>query len=130
MNMQENESTTQTKPTNNLIVLIEDDRDIRVSLMQLLEFEGYRVLTAENGKDGLTLLKKNPTPKLIILDLMMPVMNGWQFLEAKKENPELAPLPVLVITAISDGIKPSQGIDVMKKPVEVEALLKIINKYN
>ena len=62
-----------------LVLIVEDESDIRYTLQVFLESEGYSVLTAENGSDALALLKNARTPHVILLDMKMPVMNGWQF---------------------------------------------------
>ena len=68
-------------PKNQTLLLVEDDYDIRAMLVMLLDMEGYHVVRATNGREALTLLEEGLRPHLILLDLMMPVMNGWQFRE-------------------------------------------------
>lgn len=68
------------------ILLIEDNESIRKSLVWALEEEGYPIITASNGKHALNLLEKEPFPSLIILDLMMPEMDGWTFREQQKKK--------------------------------------------
>jgi CheY-like chemotaxis protein len=111
------------------VLIVEDDRDIRESLQEILEFEGYEVLTATNGKEGVEALSRMPRPCLILLDLMMPVMNGWQFLEAQKSNHCLATIPVVVVSAVSERDKAAGAAAFIKKPVDLESLLKTVEKY-
>src|SRR5690348_10220063 len=67
------------KPSRQRILLIEDDRGIREVLKCILEDEGYSVVVADNGQRGLEILRSSPTPDIIVLDLRMPVMDGWEF---------------------------------------------------
>lgn len=112
------------------VLIIEDDHDIRETFRQLLEMEGYDVLTAANGKEGLDVLKREAQPGLILLDLMMPVMNGWEFLAVQKDDPKLANIPVVVVTAAGkdkEGTVQTAGF--IRKPVELEALLATVRQY-
>jgi CheY-like chemotaxis protein len=111
------------------ILVIEDDADIREAVQQLLELEGYTVHTASNGKEGIELLQTLDSPCVILLDLMMPVMNGWQFLDAKKQNDVLAPIPVVVSSAAGDTILPPRGVKLMRKPIDVDALIRVVETH-
>ena len=84
------------------ILVVEDDRDIRESLQDLLEVEGYAVTTAENGRDALEQLQRMDAPSVILLDLMMPVMSGDEFLRELRKDGALASIPVLVVSAWTD----------------------------
>src|SRR5512132_4356371 len=81
------------------ILIVEDDVDVRDALMQVLEFEGYRVTGASNGEEALAALRAGGRPSLILLDLMMPVMNGSQFRAAQLADRALAAIPVIVLSA-------------------------------
>src|SRR4051812_20238688 len=81
------------------ILLIEDDADIRDTLKEILEYEGYDVRSAKNGQEGIDYLRQFPAPALILLDFMMPIMNGWQFRAIQKEDPEFSKIPVIVLSA-------------------------------
>jgi CheY-like chemotaxis protein len=81
------------------IVVVDDDEAIRETTKLALELRGYVVLTAANGKEAFDLLGKIPPPCLILLDLMMPVMDGWGFVKALELDPKLEALPVVVVTA-------------------------------
>jgi signal transduction histidine kinase len=111
------------------ILLVEDDASIRDALRGVLESEGYSVATAENGRQALEALKANEAPALIILDLRMPIMDGWQFRAAQKSDPLLADIPVLAISA--DGSAKAAAIDAaayLRKPLSTETLLGTIRK--
>lgn len=112
------------------ILVVEDNWDIREALRQALEVEGYEVYTAENGKIGLEKLRTVPRPCLILLDLMMPVMNGLDFLEVLQTNDLLATIPVGVVTAYGDLAAQARGAaGFIKKPVDLEALLSFVARY-
>ena len=116
------------------ILLIEDERDARETLQLLLELEGYRVASAPNGREGLNALARSAqAPCLIVLDLMMPVMNGWEFLEALERDHRqvLNDTAVVVVSAAAEiGQLPDElGCRVMKKPFELAALLKLAQQH-
>jgi len=111
------------------ILVVDDDRGAMEALSDILEYEGYHVQRAQNGLQALEHLQQTrPCPSLIILDLLMPVMDGWEFRMRQKEDPELAQVPVLVVTAIgaTAGI---DAVDVLHKPVDVDALLRTVARY-
>ncbi len=111
-----------TKP----ILIVEDDLDIRDALQEILEDEGYQAYAAANGAEALEVLDRVPKPGLVLLDLMMPVMDGYQFLEIFRANPEFTDIPVVVVTA---GILVVPGIaGFIKKPFDTEQLLRMVNK--
>ena len=114
------------------VLIIEDDLDIRETLQMILESEGYQVGIAPNGKLGLELLTHHPhPPDLILLDLMMPVMNGYEFLEKKNELPqELKAIPVVVLSALQPTTPSLLGVqETLGKPVEIKVLLESVKKY-
>src|SRR2546421_11383676 len=82
------------------ILVVDDDTGIRTMLVLFLTHAGYTVSSAINGMEALTVLRRSPPPPcLILLDLMMPVMNGAQFRQAQQDDPLLAPIPVAVLSA-------------------------------
>jgi DNA-binding response OmpR family regulator len=111
----------------NPILVIEDDVGIRESMRDLLQLEGYDVLTAENGEIGLRMIEDVESLCMIVLDLMMPVMDGWQFLHALHDgtDPERACIPVTVVSAAVDvaDVGSRFGCEVMTKPVDIDRLL-------
>jgi CheY-like chemotaxis protein len=125
-------STMESDPRK-LVLVVDDDADIRASLRDLLEDEGYLVATAENGADALDYLNREPaSPALILLDLMMPVMDGAQFCDLKNQSPTFADVPVVVITAFThQRSRPTcEGAKaVLNKPVELEELLAAVHRY-
>lgn len=115
------------------IVLIEDDEDIRESLSDFLQSEGYSVQTYPNGKEALDDLVKSETrPCLILLDLMMPVMDGFQFLKARKNYGDaLIQLPTYVVSAVAnkDVLKGQDVAGYLNKPLDIEHLLQIVEDH-
>ena len=113
--------------------MVDDDLGMRESLKELLELEGYTVRTAEHGRAGLEQLKPDEKkPCLILLDLMMPVMNGWQFLEAMKQgDAAIGNIPVIVVSAL-DEAQELQGryrCDVLSKPLDINKLLETVRTH-
>jgi two-component system chemotaxis response regulator CheY len=117
-----------------LLFLVEDDADIRESLKDFLIDEGYDVLTAENGFDALNQLRLlTDLPKLILLDLMMPVMDGVSFRTAQLLDPRLSNIPVVVTSANPQGTQKlsAMGVhDFIKKPPTLDLILEVIRKYS
>ena len=111
------------------ILVIEDNKEIQDSLKMALEVEGYNVFTADNGKEGIEKLEKIPTPCLILLDLMMPVMNGWEFVDVISKDIMLSTIPVVVVSAFGDkkGSPKSEGY--IQKPIDLDALLGTVGKH-
>lgn len=119
----------QTNPCDTVLI-VEDDRDIREALKDVIELEGYHVYTAQDGRQGLDILRHViSSPCLVLLDLMMPVMNGWEFLEECKQDITLATIPVVVVTAAGDAAKKAQASGYIKKPVDIEMLLRTVRRF-
>jgi CheY-like chemotaxis protein len=108
------------------ILLVDDDVNAVDALAELLEQQGYEVARAENGQIALTHLRSGPMPSAIILDLMMPVMNGWEFREQQKKIASAAKVPVVVVTASYERT-PRDVAAVLSKPVDVGALLRVVS---
>jgi CheY-like chemotaxis protein len=118
----------------NSILLAEDNADIREALAEVLALEGYEVETAANGKEALERLEGDESPVLILLDLMMPIMSGWEFLDAQKENPRLEKHPVVVLSAVPatqslDDLSPLETMDSLAKPIDITRLLQTVERY-
>lgn len=111
------------------ILIIEDDRDIREVLKMILETEGFTAYTAVNGQDGLKALNSIGRPCLILLDLMMPVMNGWEFLQTMKTNFFIATIPVIVVSAVAENSQAPGAVGYIKKPVDLRLLLEFVKRF-
>jgi two-component system response regulator CpxR len=106
------------------VLVVDDDAEIREVMIHLLEQEGYTVLGAENGLQALVQLRESH-PNLMLLDLMMPVMSGWEVLEALAETGELARIPVIVVSAMcAPGAQAC-----LRKPVDLDELLALVGRY-
>jgi signal transduction histidine kinase len=117
------------RASSRTLLVVEDDADIREALDGLLSMEGFHVSGCSNGREALDWLRASPKPDLILLDLMMPVMDGWQFRVAQKDDPELASIPVLALSA--DSTAKAAAIDAeayLKKPVDYDTLIDTIDR--
>ena len=119
--------TPTRRNTSRNILLIEDEVDIRTSLKDALEWEGYRVYTASNGKEGMEILPE-VSPCLILLDLMMPVMNGWEFADALATSRAYADIPIVTLSAFSDPEKRIRASGSVKKPVDLDVLFALVRQ--
>jgi CheY-like chemotaxis protein len=114
------------------ILIVEDDVAIRQTVAELLEDEGYQVDCAVNGADALALLERSEAPALILLDLMMPVMDGWSFRESQRRDPRLASIPTVVVTA-SNPADPHTADDLapdafLAKPFDLDRLIDTVHR--
>lgn len=107
-------------PLKETILLVEDDHDIRVSFREILEKLGYFIYSVTNGKDALFLLEKIAPPKLVIVDLAMPIMNGEEFLKEKDSHPEHSKIPVLLVTCFIDRAAKLSHYPHLIKPVDLK----------
>jgi CheY-like chemotaxis protein len=112
------------------ILVVEDEKDSREFLVQILEFEGFRAVGAANGAEALRYLEQSDPPCLIILDLRMPVMDGAQFRAAMLREARFAAIPVVVVTAFdppsASGLSP---IGILRKPVNIETLIRLVRTH-
>jgi CheY-like chemotaxis protein len=116
---------------NEYILVIEDDSSIRNMLCLALEMSDYPVMAAANGHEALTLLcKTDNKPSLILLDLMMPIMDGWTFAKKLEENPKLKDIPIVVLTAFADRAGPiPNSRALLRKPVDFAKLMTVVETY-
>lgn len=115
------------------ILVIEDEDMIRDSLVEFLEDSGYAAVGATDGESALAFLKSaRPTPSLILLDLLMPVLDGKEFRERQLSDPALASIPVIVLTAYRDAAKNARELqvgDYLSKPLRLPALLDLVQRH-
>jgi CheY-like chemotaxis protein/HPt (histidine-containing phosphotransfer) domain-containing protein len=115
------------------LLLVEDDDSIREIVGEVLSSRGYEVLSARNGREALEVLRKRAAtpPRLILLDLMMPDMDGRQFLTEKRKDPAMVPIPVIVLTAAGrTQVSPELEVAAwLSKPVELDRLLSTVAQY-
>lgn len=106
------------------ILIVEDEADARETLREAFEDEGYSVTVASNGAEALATLGRIQAPNVVVLDLLMPVMNGNQVYEAMQRDPRLARVPVLITT--SDPSRAPSGVLVMRKPLNLQRLFDAV----
>ena len=109
--------------------MVDDDPDIRDSLREVLEDEGHVVTCVGNGRDALDYLRQGHRPCVILLDLTMPVMDGWQFRREQKQDPAIADIPLIVITASGKRQVMVDADELVMKPLEVGPLLEAVERY-
>jgi CheY-like chemotaxis protein len=117
---------------NESILIVEDDDDIREAISIFLEAEGYRVLGAGNGEEALRLMRSSHKVCLVLLDLFMPVKNGWEFRAEQLDDPDIADVPVIVISADQAARQKAAtlgAIDCMVKPIDFDELLGAVAAY-
>jgi CheY-like chemotaxis protein len=118
---------TATK-TRASILVVEDDPGVLEALCDFLELTGFTVLAARHGAEALELLTKSPKPCMILLDLQMPTMDGWEFRRRQKAIPQIAGIPVIVISA-TNGTRQIDASMILHKPVNVDRLIEAIGQY-
>ena len=111
------------------ILVVDDEADIRLALKEALEWQGYRVVTASNGREALDLLSRILLPCLILLDLTMPVMNGWEFSETLRTDKKFASIPIIVVTAYTDRVGEIGAQGTIRKPIDLNILFRLVTKY-
>jgi CheY-like chemotaxis protein len=110
-------------PRGNILV-VDDDQAIRETISEVLRDEGYEVVCAENGLQALSVLHKGKRPDVVLLDLMMPVMSGWEVLEQLQANTDLCRIPVVVVSAMTaPGVR-----DHLAKPIDLDRLLTTVGR--
>jgi CheY-like chemotaxis protein len=122
----------QSQTIDPCILIVEDDEDMRESLGEILRFEGYRVAGAANGREALQRLQHGDAPCIILLDLMMPVMSGWEFREQQRQDPQLSAIPVAILTGVrntAEQIRTLGAVGYFQKPVDLNALLATVAEY-
>jgi CheY-like chemotaxis protein len=114
------------------ILIIEDDDDIREILAEMLTDRGYPVVTACNGAEGLAAMRAGPVPCMVLLDLMMPIMDGWTLRAEMLADPALAQIPVVVVSGAADLESKTSELKaarVLTKPVKWPVLLDSVRAY-
>jgi CheY-like chemotaxis protein len=111
------------------ILVVDDDRDIRDAMCDWLVDEGYASAAVANGQEALSYLRTHDRPCLILLDLMMPVMDGWEFRRLQLADPQLASIPVVAITAGGTVAEAVPVPQLLPKPIRLELLLEVLREY-
>ena len=119
-------STSPTAQEAKQILLVEDDEDSRRALTNVLEDEGFSVASCSSGEAAMNYLRHSPAPQLIVLDLIMPGMKGWNFRQLQRHDAQLATIPVLSISAMGKLV----DVDVaLQKPVDYDELVTTVERY-
>jgi len=112
------------------VLIVEDDEDLRDMMAQMLSIEGFTAATVANGREALAYLHRAPTPNLILLDLMMPVMDGWEFRRRQQADPAIARVPVIVLSALDPGRASNvNAAAFLKKPLDFDRLLQLVRDH-
>ncbi len=130
--MSEGASRKGTEGKGGFVLVVDDDPDLRESLIELLGVEGYEAEAAANGAEALDFLRARGKPSLILLDLMMPVMSGVEFRRKQLEDPDIKGIPVVLLTAAHDGEQKAaelKAISYIPKPLELEPLFEAVSRH-
>jgi CheY-like chemotaxis protein len=115
---------------NKFVLVVDDDQAIRESLCELLEDEGHRAIGAANGREALDILRRDDRPCVILLDIMMPVMDGPTFRAEQLKDPSLSTIPVAVITAAGASAAASLNPGaLLLKPLSMDSVLQIVDRF-
>jgi CheY-like chemotaxis protein len=115
------------------VLIVEDEDEIRELLAEMLADRGYLVATAKNGREGLDSLRSRPLPNIVLLDLMMPVMDGWKMRAEMLADPKLADIPVVIVSGaadLPDGSDDLKAARVLTKPVKWPVLLESVRAHS
>jgi DNA-binding response OmpR family regulator len=113
------------------VVVVEDDRVIRESMQTLLEDEGYRVLSAGGGREALKLLRSVAPPSMVLVDLMMPDVSGWDLIQEMHADARLSSVPIVIISAMGKALTPVAGVaDILHKPFGARRLLSAVVQHS
>jgi CheY-like chemotaxis protein len=119
---------TDPRPT---VLIVDDDAGIRRSLERLLAWEGYATAQAANGVEALAYLRDRPRPRVVLLDLMMPEMNGWEFMRAIATDPLLADVPIVLLSAHTNTQETADDMRVfgwLDKPIDLDRLIQTVEQ--
>jgi CheY-like chemotaxis protein len=114
------------------LMIVDDDDDLRDALAHIMTAQGYEVVAFADARAALAALEGGVTPFLILLDLMMPGMSGWEFRAAQLANPTLALIPVVVVTAagnLGNGARTLSCVEVLHKPFALDILFPVVARY-
>lgn len=114
------------------VLVVEDDPELLLSLSEVIESEGYCVACARHGLEALGRLRGGIRPSVILLDLMMPIMNGWQFRYEQRQDSDLAKIPVVVVSAKSDSQQHAAWLEAdgyISKPIDLDVLFDMLARY-
>ena len=112
------------------VLIVEDDIELRDMMAELLTLEGFVATAVANGREALEYLGRGNRPDIILLDLMMPVMDGWEFRRKQQSDPALATVPVVVLSALDHRRAADvDAVAFLKKPLDFDRLLELVRQY-
>ena len=112
------------------VLVVEDDADLREMMAQILTLEGFEIDTAIDGVDALARLAAGGHPTVILLDMMMPRMDGWAFVSRQAETPAIAGIPVVVVSAAPrDRLRGVRAAAILQKPLNFDELLTAVRAH-
>jgi CheY-like chemotaxis protein len=126
------DDSTQRK--SGIVLIVDDDEDVRDAVRTILQDEGYETLEASHGREALSILRERDVPPaVILLDLMMPTMDGWQLRARLREDPALAEIPIVIMTAHAAFQRAvtsaTPDTPILPKPIDVERLLDLVATF-
>jgi CheY-like chemotaxis protein len=117
----------RSEGAGSIVLVIENDRELRESIQRVLESEGFQTLGADHGRSALDLLGMDgPLPAVILLDLLMPMMNGSDFLDCIEKVPRLARIPIIVVSAVPECVDRDRVSCWLRKPIDLDTLLEAV----
>lgn len=119
-------------PDSHVVLIVEDDPDIRDTLQDILDYEGFTPVGVADGREALDWLEAHPAPCLILLDLMMPRMSGWEFRARQQQEPALSDVPVVLVSGVGDAATEARRLQAtayLNKPINMKALLETVRTY-
>ena len=112
------------------VLIIEDDEAIRRSMQDVLDLQGYKAVGASDGQEAINFLKDTrELPCVILLDMMMAGMNGWQFLDFQRNSPDYCNIPVIICSALSETAKAIKPAAIIPKPVQLKTLISAVKTF-
>jgi CheY-like chemotaxis protein len=119
-------SPSEQLPAKKQILIVEDDLGSRRAMVNVLEDRGYRVAGVGTVAEAMQFLRQNATPQLIVLDLMLPDMEGWDFRHEQKKDPRLAEIPVIAVSAVGKLVDVEYSF---RKPLDYDQFLRAVQRY-
>jgi CheY-like chemotaxis protein len=118
--------------TGKSLLIVEDEVDLRETLAEILRCHGFEPATAGSGAEALEVLRSGEAPRVILLDLMMPGMSGWEFRDVQLRDPALAAIPVVLVSGVSDlaeAAAATHAAAFLSKPLDIEVLVEVLTRY-
>jgi len=112
-----------------MVLLVDDDDDVRDAIADLLRIRGYKVTTAEDGRAALDVIGRSALPCVVLLDLVMPGMDGWHFLAVIRADPVLATIPIVIASAHAATHPPTGTNEVLHKPFDLAELFAVVERH-